>query len=177
MADEGAIAFCERLRPRLVGALGLHTRDRALAEELAQEALARAWARWPKLCDMDQPEAWTYRVAFNLARNHWRRRGAERRANQRCAARAADPPAPDHGSVMAVREAVAALSEGRRRAVVCRFYADLSVSETAAVLGCAQGTVKALTHKAVAALRHAIDVDDLTPEADEPEEPADAESA
>lgn len=177
MSDDGATAFCERLRPRLVGALGLHTGDRGVAEELAQEALARAWARWPKVQALDRPETWTYRVAFNLARSRWRRRGAERRANQRSANRAADPPAPDHGSVMAVREAVATLPERQRRAVVCRFYADLSVAETADALRCAEGTVKALTHKAVAALREAIDDEVELDELDKPEEPADAEPA
>lgn len=177
MSDDGATAFCARLRPRLVGALGLHTGDRAVAEELAQEALARAWARWPKVQAMDRPEAWTYRVAFNLARSHWRRKGAERRANQRSATRPPDPPSPDHGSVMAVREAVATLPERQRRAVVCRFFADLSVAETAEALRCAEGTVKALTHKAVAALRDAVEDEIELDEPDEPEESADAEPA
>lgn len=173
MSDEGATAFCARLRPRLVGALGLHTGDAALAEELAQETLARVWARWSKVRDLDRPEAWTYRVAFNLARSHWRRRRAERRANERSANRPTEPRDADPGSVLAVREAVAALPERQRRAVVCRFYADMSVAETAAALGCAAGTVKALTHKAVAALRERIgDVD-----VDESEEPVDAEPA
>jgi DNA-directed RNA polymerase specialized sigma24 family protein len=63
MDDEGVRAFCERLRPRLVGALGLHTGDRGVAEELSQGALARPWARWPKVRDMDRPEAWAYRPA------------------------------------------------------------------------------------------------------------------
>lgn len=171
MGDEGVTAFCERLRPRLVGALGLHTGDPALAEELAQEALARAWARWPRVRDMDRPEAWVYRVAFNLVRSHWRRRRAERRANERTARRPAETLDADHGSALAVREAVAALPERQRRAVVCRFYADLSVAETAEALGCAGGTVKALTHKAVGALREQI------AELDESEEPVDAERA
>lgn len=170
MGDDGAEVFCERLRPRLVGALGLHTGDRGVAEELAQEALARAWARWPRVESMERPEAWTYRVAFNLARSHWRRRRAEGRANERTAARPADPPDPDPATVVAVREAVATLPDRQRRAVVCRFYLSLSVAETAEVLGCAEGTVKALTSKAVAALRTTIHLDD-------PEEALDAEPA
>lgn len=42
-------ALCRREYPRLVGALGLYTGNRAVAEELAQESLARAWRRWPKV--------------------------------------------------------------------------------------------------------------------------------
>ena len=165
-----AEAFCERLRPSLVGALGLHTGDRLVAEELAQETLARAWARWSRLRRLDSPEAWTFRVALNLARSHWRRAKAERRANERSGARPPDAPPLDQASVLTVREAVAALPERQRGAVVCRYYADLSVQQTAEVLGCAEGTVKALTHKAVASLRAAIDVDEV-------EEVGDAEPA
>lgn len=40
---------CARLRPQLVGALTLHTGDRAVAEELAQETLVRLWQRWPRV--------------------------------------------------------------------------------------------------------------------------------
>ena len=38
--------FCVRVHPRLVGALGLRTGDAQLAEDLAQEALARAYRSW-----------------------------------------------------------------------------------------------------------------------------------
>jgi RNA polymerase sigma-70 factor (ECF subfamily) len=66
--------------PRLVGALALHCGDRGTAEELAQEALARAWQRWTQVQQMQNPSAWIYRVAFNLATSWFRRRAAETRA-------------------------------------------------------------------------------------------------
>lgn len=56
--------------------------------------------------------------------------------------------------MLAVRAAVAAPAP-RQRAVVVRSYADLPVDEVAAALGCAPGTVKARTHKALANLRRA----------------------
>ena len=78
--------FCEALSRRLVGSLVLFCGDRMVAEELAQEALARALERWAQVSVMMSPEAWVYRTAFNLARSAHRRRAAERRALKRMVA-------------------------------------------------------------------------------------------
>ncbi len=153
------------IRHPLVGSLALYCGDRAVAEELAQEALARAWLRWPKLED---PKAWTYRTAFNLASSWGRRRSAERRANRR-AGEMAPVNEPDRADVHAVREAVAALPDRQRAVIVSRFFLGFDVRETAEVLGCAEGTVKAATHQALAALRRSGLVDDPAPEPEEVE--------
>jgi RNA polymerase sigma-70 factor (ECF subfamily) len=152
--------FFAGLQPRLVGSLVLFCGDRAVAEELAQDAFARAYERWDGVGALKSPESWTYRVAFNLARSWGRRRLAERRALARQRARSAAvlPEPPD---VLALREAVLALPARQRAAIVARFYAGLTVEETAEALGCAPGTVKALVHKGIANLRGAgFGVDD-----------------
>lgn len=59
----------------------------------------------------------------------------------------------DAETVLAVREALAALPERQRAAVTLRHLGDLSIVDTAATLGCAPGTVKALTAQALAQLR------------------------
>jgi RNA polymerase sigma factor (sigma-70 family) len=144
-------SFCSEIRAGLVGALALYCGDRAVAEELAQEALVRTWERWDRI---DAPRAFTYHVAFNLARSSLRRRGAERRARahlQRGATPVTEPP--DSATVVAVRQAVRALPERQRTAIVARFYADLTVAEAAVAMGCAHGTVKALTSQGIANLR------------------------
>jgi RNA polymerase sigma-70 factor (ECF subfamily) len=162
--------FCSALSARLVGSLILFCGDRAVAEEVAQEALARALERWDRVSRMDAPEAWVYRTAFNLARTHGRRRALERRAQRRLAA--VPPPAlPDTTTAVAVRDAVRALPARQREAVIARFYAGLSVAEAAVALGCAPGTVKALVHQAVTRLRAGGLVDD-----DLEEEPVDVGS-
>jgi RNA polymerase sigma-70 factor (ECF subfamily) len=51
---------------------------------------------------------------------------------------------------------VAALPRRQREVVCLRFYADLPVAETAARLGVAEGTIKALTHQAIASLRRSL---------------------
>src|SRR5581483_8077717 len=110
MAPADCETFCRALGPRLVGSLLLFTGDRALAEELAQEALARAFQHWDRVGTMAAPEAWAYRVAFNLARSSFRRRAVERRAQR--GALGAGPvgfDAADPAVAVAVRAAVAAL--------------------------------------------------------------------
>ena len=149
-------AYCARVRPWLVGSLSLYCGDADVAEELAQDTLARVWDRWPSVRDMAAPEAWTYRVALNLASSHYRRRAAERRAAARQRAMQVEDAGADTADAIAVREAVARLPKRQRAALVLRYYADLPVSETAALLGCAPGTVKALTHQAIAGLRASV---------------------
>lgn len=145
-------AFCRREYPRLVGSLSLHCGDAAAAEDLAQEALARAVDRWDRVARMQAPGAWVHRVAINLANSHYRRRQAERRARTRHGA------APDHddgdlAGALAVREAVSRLPAKQRTAVTLRFFAQMSVAETAAVMGCSEGAVAQHTRRGVAALR------------------------
>jgi RNA polymerase sigma factor (sigma-70 family) len=142
--------FCALIGPRLVGSLTLFCGDRSIAEECAQEALARAIERWDRVRLMSSPEAWTYRTALNLVQSSFRRSALERRARHRLVA----PDAlPDTTDAIAVREAVRALPERQRAVIVARFYLGLDVNETARVLGCRTGTIKAHTSKAVARLR------------------------
>jgi RNA polymerase sigma-70 factor (sigma-E family) len=152
----GVIGFCHRVRPRLVGTLSLLCGDGDAAEELAQETLARVWLHWSRVRELGEPPAtaWTYRVAINLTNSWFRRRVAERRARTRLGARAAGAHIdPDPADAVAIRRAVAALPRRQRTALVLRYYADLPVAEVAALMGCAPGTVKSLTSKALTALR------------------------
>jgi len=148
--------YCRQLRPRLVGTLVLLLGDVGVAEEIAQETLARVWLRWRQLADLAEAAraAWACRVAVNLGRSWLRRRVAERRALRRIGGRAeAVHVDPDTAEAVAVRRAVVALPRRQRTAVVLRFYTDLSVEEVAEVMGCAPGTVKSLTHQGLRALR------------------------
>jgi RNA polymerase sigma factor (sigma-70 family) len=106
---------------------------------------------------MDSPEAWAFRVAFNLAASRFRRGAAERRARARLGP--PDDHATDHADAVAVRQAVAALPRRQRAALVLRYFADLPVDRTAEVLGCAPGTVKSLTSQAIASLRDRFEVE------------------
>jgi RNA polymerase sigma factor (sigma-70 family) len=148
---------CSREYPRLVGLLALQTGDRAVAEELAQDVIVKLCQHWAKI---DRPEAWLTRVALNTGNSWLRRRIAERRAYGRHGVTDEVQPAVDSDAVVAMRQAVAALPRRQRQVIACRFYEDMPVAETARVLGCAEGTVRALTHRAVQRLAADLQLSD-----------------
>jgi RNA polymerase sigma-70 factor (ECF subfamily) len=67
MTDHGFAAFYAGSYRRLLGQLFAVTGDLAEAENVLQEAYARAFARWSRIGGYDLPEAWVRRVAINLA--------------------------------------------------------------------------------------------------------------
>jgi RNA polymerase sigma-70 factor (sigma-E family) len=153
--------FCRAEYPRLVGSLTLYTGNPELAPDLAQEALARACRDWKVVVAHRSPGAWVHRVAMNLAKSSFRRRVLERRVIERLASRRRDADDADSSRALEVRSFVAGLPERQRMALVLRYWADFTVADTAEAMGCAEGTVKAHTHQAIAALRKiAIDADD-----------------
>ena len=159
MQQSGEVtAFCQRVQPRLLGALTLYCGDAAVAEELTQETLAVVWDKWSRVQVMAAPEAWALRVGFNMANSWLRRRIAERRALRRLG------PGSDHHDVPedpGVREALRRLPTRQRTAVVMRYFADLSVEQTAEAMRCAPGTVKALTHQGITSLRRDLALSDM----------------
>jgi RNA polymerase sigma factor (sigma-70 family) len=100
---------------------------------------------------MDCPGVWLHRVAVNLARSHNRREVGRSRAMAALTESQSTPPDPT--IEMALRDAVRSLPERERVAVILRFFADLSVRDTAAVMSASESTVKFLTHSAVKRLR------------------------
>jgi len=137
--------FYRRELPALVAlaaALAGHER----AEEVAQEALLRAHCDWARIERYDKPGAWARRVTINLATSDRRHRGAEARALARVAGRRQlDSPPPEVDGFWAlVRE----LPDRQAAAVALHYLHDLSISEIADALGCAEGTAKAHLYKA-----------------------------
>lgn len=154
--DEELVAFYRAEHPRLVRALSLLAEDLGVAEELAQEALLRAGARWAHVRRFDRPGAWTRRVALNLARSRWRRHQAERRAVARHGPPAATSE-PDLALHLSVHEALAKLPVRQREVLVLRHLLGLSVAETALELRASEASVKAHTRRGAAALRAHLD--------------------
>ena len=146
----GLDEVCRREFGRLIGLVALQVGDRQVAEELAQDVLAELIRQWDRV---ERPQAWLTRVAVNRANSWLRRRAAERRAYRRHGQSPDVHHDPATAEVAAVRRAVSALPRRQRTAVVLRFYEQYSVAETAAFMGCAPGTVKALTYRAMATLR------------------------
>jgi RNA polymerase sigma-70 factor (ECF subfamily) len=161
-------AFARRERSALVAFGWSLTGSRAAAEEIAQEALVAAWRSWDAVGGYDRPGAWARRVVANRASSHRRSAGREDRALARLAGRAGggapdavELPEPD----AELWEAVRRLPDRQAQAIALFYLEDRSVAETAAILDCAEGTVKAHLHKARLSLARMLGL--LTPDAGE----------
>ncbi len=125
------------------------------AEDLVQQALLRTASRWPAA--RERPEAYTRKILVNLARDRWRsRRHNTEHAAEDLADLAAAPRTDDIGPALErqlLLRACRILPVQQRAVLVLRFWEDRSVAETAAVLGCTEGTVKSHTHRALHRLR------------------------
>jgi len=141
------------------------------AEDLVQDAFVRVHGRWGVVRD---PEPYLRRCVVNACRSHYRRLGRERRH--------APVPSPSDdghrhdplGGSTSLPPQIGARSEARtddadqlagalatlpyrqRAAVVLRYYADLPDAQIAAALGCREGTVASLVHRALGRLREVV---------------------
>lgn len=153
--EDGFRAFFVDEHPRLVAMVAALSGDRGHAEDVAQEALLRAYRRWDTVGRYDRPGAWTRRVALNLATSARRRRTSERRAVVRLTARPTAIPADPVADPVISSEvwaAVRTLPRQQAAALALYYLADESVAALAASLGCAPGTAKAHLHQGRAAL-------------------------
>jgi len=141
----------------------LLTGDRALAEDIAQDAFVRVVGRLGHLRDPGAFDAYLRRAIVNLAKNHHRRKAIERRFLSRSAPPEAVPP-PERQVVdrHAIVAALGRLSERQRAAIVLRYYEDLSEDAIAEILRCRPATVRSLVARGVQSLRggflEAVDV-------------------
>jgi RNA polymerase sigma-70 factor (sigma-E family) len=135
-------------------AFGL-TGDRWLAEDLAQTALANAYASWWRVRRADDPDAYVRQILINASKSRWRRsRVAEQPAERQ--AEVPDPaadPAAAIGERSVLLTALAALPPRQRAVVVLRYWEDLSDAQVAALLGCSASTVRSQAARALAKLR------------------------
>ena len=70
---EGFDAFYAASYQRVVGQVYALLGDLAEAEDVTQDAFAKASFHWKRIAAYDRPEAWVRRVAFNQAHNPTRR--------------------------------------------------------------------------------------------------------
>lgn len=126
------------------------------AEDLAQTALAKLYAVWPRLNRDGMVDAYARKIVVRAAIDESRRwfRRTETAMGQVPDIQPATVPAVE--DVVDVRAALAALPAGQRAAVVLRYWEDLPIAETAQILGCSEGTVKSQAAKGLAALRRAL---------------------
>lgn len=128
-------------RDRLLHALYAMTGDLAEAQDVVQEAYARAWQRWQTVAAYDDPAAWVRTVAWRLAIS--RRRKARNRIGAALRLHAITAPAAEPSADTAVIvAALRRLPDAQRRALALHYLCDLSVDAVAAETGVSAGTVK-----------------------------------
>jgi RNA polymerase sigma factor (sigma-70 family) len=140
--------------PGLVRGLWLLTADLAEAEDLAQEAMARAFERWERIGRMDSPGGYVYRAAVNLNRKRLRHLAV--RARRLLATGPRDDPVQQVDIGSDVREAIASLSRGQREAFMLVEWFGMSSEEAAPILGIAPASVRSRVHRARASLRRRL---------------------
>lgn len=122
--------------------------DHHLAEDLTQTAYAKVFASWRRVAAADDPVAYTRQVLVRTFLSHRRLRRSAERPAEIVPETAADPA--DSTLRLDLLAALQRLSADDRAVLVLRFWEDLSVADTARLLGtgdaaCRQRTARALT--------------------------------
>ncbi len=135
-------------------AFGL-TGDRWLAEDLAQTALASAYAAWWRISRTDDPDAYVCRILINASKSRFRRHRLSEQPSE--PGDLPDPavadPAADVGERSALLTALAELPPRQRAVVVLRYVEDMTDAQVGALLGCSPSTVRSQAARALAKLR------------------------
>ena len=135
------------------------TGDRGLAEDLAQTALARAYASWPQIRRAGDPDAYVRRVMVNANYSRFRKR----RVAEDLTSTVPEPtPVDATGGCddrVVLMGALMSLPVGQRSVVVLRFWLDMTEAQVAETLGCSVGTVKTQGSRALAKLRASAGLD------------------
>ncbi|GAA4613823.1 SigE family RNA polymerase sigma factor [Saccharopolyspora hordei] len=127
--------------------------DRAAAEDIVQDAYVRVFDSRTRLRDPGKALAFLRQAVLNRARSVLRRRLVAKKYQPKLATEDSQPDDTGRGVDRAVlAAALAKLPRRQREAVVLRYYADLSESRTAEVMGCSQGAVKSYCSRGVSRL-------------------------
>jgi RNA polymerase sigma-70 factor, ECF subfamily len=121
-------------------------------DELAQDALVRTYAAWPRIKDGARADGYARVVLVNRHRSLLRRAAVE--ARHLAGRRPEEAVQPDLGpDGLVLWSAVRCLPARQRAVLVLRYHEDLPEAEVARLLGLPLGTVKSLAHRGLARLR------------------------
>ena len=133
------------------------------ADDLVSTVLVKLLRHWRRVSTVDNLDAYVRRMLMRAwldeRRRPWRREHARERVPDR-----AVESAYDLADRITVLDLLAELPARRRAVLVLRFFCDLSVEETAEALGCATGTVKSQTARALDVLRTRLGADESAEE-------------
>ena len=151
-------AFYRMHRDRLWRLALLLTSDTDRADDLAQEALLRAYQAWHRI-RQEEPLPYVHKILVNLVRKDWRRRALELLPKGRTETFSADS-ADRIADALSLAEMLSTLSTVRRATLLLRFYEDLSAEEVSRVLERPLGTVKSDTRRALEQIRPLLQIEE-----------------
>lgn len=146
MTTESFATFAGReYGPVLALVVAVH--GRRDAEDIVQEAFIRAQSRWDGLAESGWAALWVRRVALNLAVSRFRRWKVESAALRRLGSRRDEPVGAMSAPAEEIWAEVRRLSARQAQVIALRYLEDRRIAEIAALLGLAEGTVRALLHQ------------------------------
>jgi RNA polymerase sigma-70 factor (ECF subfamily) len=177
--DAHFTAWFDQILPRVLHLARRTAASREEAEDVAGEALVRAYANWPKLRALPYRDGWLIRTVTNLSIDAGRRRsrspwqrlfGASSTARPGAGDGDGDDAATATGTAVddevvnrrALTGALAKLPARQREAVTLRYLAGYSVAEAAQAMRLGEDTVRTHLHRGLAAMRLTLadDVED-----------------
>ena len=130
------------------------TGNAADAEDVVQDALARALPRWDRIGRVEDVDAYVRRMVVNAHTSWWRRwRRRESPVEQVADGAVADDRGVEPDETRRLWLACRALPADQRTAVVLRYYEQLEYAEIAALTGVREGTVRSRVSRGLAVLR------------------------
>lgn len=151
--------FAEAVSPRLRRMAFLLCGDWHSADDLVQSALTKVFVSWRRIRRRDMAHAYAARTLVNTYLADRRMKRPAEVLTGTVPERPVEPPAPE--TRMVLLGALASLPPRSRAVVVLRYWADMSVEQVAAVLGCSTGNVKSQSSRALVKLREVL-ADDLS---------------
>ncbi|HET8641541.1 MAG TPA: SigE family RNA polymerase sigma factor [Pseudonocardiaceae bacterium] len=154
--DEGAYrdyvsARMERLRRTAY----LYCRDWHTADDLVAVTIGKLYRHWGRARQAANLDAYVQRILLRTWLDEKRRPWRREEATGELPEPPASPVEPGVLGRAQLLDLLAALPPRRRAVIVLRLYCDLSVEETAEILGCTAGTVKSQTARGLETLRAA----------------------
>lgn len=157
VADQDFVEFVETTSPSLRRTAYLICGDRHKADDIVQDALYKLYVAWPRVRRVGNQFAYARRMVVNVAHDGGRRPWRREVATAAVPDTTADDFATGHAERDEVLDVLRSLPPRQRACVVLRYYEDLSVEQTAEILGCSSGTVKSQAARGLDTLRQAID--------------------
>jgi RNA polymerase sigma-70 factor (sigma-E family) len=139
--------------PSLLRTAYLLTGSHHDAEDLAQSALAKAYAKWDRVRASDDPAAYVRKILVHTHADRYRKL----RVREWLTGRLPDHPVQDPAALAddraALVQALSRLPARQRAAVVLCYFEDMTHAQVAVVLGTRPGTVRGQISRALTKLR------------------------